>query len=239
MKNMVRAVLASSLFASTAAFSQDVQMNMNVHTDDDADTSSANITIKGPDGESMQMGGGVRMNVNVKGNATRTEQRRDERQEREEMREERDERRDEREERRDERRARRNDDDHQDSARGNSMSEMFRNCGTVTNDPGCTQRRDGQLPMDATTFNGVMQSLKGVSNELTREEMAEKMFKRNYLTALQFGKVLDLFQNELTRLDVAKQAAPHVVNPQHALGFSSKWKNSLTADEYVEVMSGQ
>lgn len=236
MKNMVRAVLASSLFASTAAFAQDVQMNMNVHTDDDADTSSANITIKGPDGESMQMGG-VRMNVNVKGNAARTEQRRDDRQEMRE--EEREERREEREERRDERRARRNDDDNQDGARGNSMSEMFRNCGTVTNDPGCTMRRDGQLPMDATTFSGVMQSLKGVSNELTREEMAEKMFKRNYLTALQLGKVLDLFQNELTRLDVAKQAAPHVVNPQHALGFSSKWKNSISADEYVELMSGQ
>jgi hypothetical protein len=234
MKNMVRAVLASSLFASTAAFAQDVQMNMNVHVDDDADMPSANVTIKGTDGQEgvdMQVHGGARMNVNVKGNATRTEQRREER----EARQEREERREEREERR----ARRSEDDNQDSARGNSMSELFRNCGTVTNDPGCTMRRDGQLPMDATTFSGVIQSLKAVSNELTREEMVEKMSKRNYFTALQFGKVLDLFQNELTRLDVAKEAAPHVVNPQHALGFSSKWKNSLTADEYVEVMSGQ
>jgi hypothetical protein len=84
-----------------------------------------------------------------------------------------------------------------------------------------------------------MKSLKAVGNELTREDMAEKMFKRNYLTAKQFGLVLDLFENELTRLDVAKNAAPHVVNPQHALGFSSKWDNSLNGEDYVEIMSAQ
>nr|WP_236673409.1 DUF4476 domain-containing protein [Comamonas sp. JC664] len=93
--------------------------------------------------------------------------------------------------------------------------------------------------MDAETFRGVLQSLKNTSNEITREEMAEKMFRRNYLTAKQFGRVLDLFSNEITRLDVAKNAAPHVVNPQHALGFSSKWNNSISGDEYIEIMTAQ
>jgi hypothetical protein len=51
--------------------------------------------------------------------------------------------------------------------------------------------------------------------------------------------LLDLFPNEITRLDVAKVAAPHVVNPQHALGFSTKWQNSISADEYTELISEQ
>jgi hypothetical protein len=30
-----------------------------------------------------------------------------------------------------------------------------------------------------------------------------------------------------------------VVNPQHALGFSSKWENELNGEDYVEIMSAQ
>jgi hypothetical protein len=109
----------------------------------------------------------------------------------------------------------------------------------IANDAGCTMTRDGQYPMDAETWRGFYQALKSQANELTREEMAEKMLKRNYLTAAQYGLVLDLFVNELTRLEVAKNAGPRVVNPQHALGFSSKWKNGLTAEEYTEMIAEQ
>ena len=115
---------------------------------------------------------------------------------------------------------------------------LFRDCGTGS-DPGCTLVKDGNLPMDAETFRGFISSLKATANELVREEMAEKMIRKNYLTALQFGRLLDLFTNELTRLDVAKVATPHVVNPQHALGFASKWNNSLTGAEYTELISDQ
>ncbi len=116
---------------------------------------------------------------------------------------------------------------------------VFRDCGVVANDPGCTMMRDGKYPMDAETWRGFYQSLKSQANELTREEMAEKMLKRNYLTAAQYGLVLDLFVNELTRLEVAKNAGTRVVNPQHALGFSAKWKNGLTAEEYTEMIAEQ
>jgi hypothetical protein len=51
--------------------------------------------------------------------------------------------------------------------------------------------------------------------------------------------LLDLFQNEISRLEVAKVAAAHVVNPQHALGFSSKWQNSISAGEYTDLISEQ
>jgi hypothetical protein len=99
--------------------------------------------------------------------------------------------------------------------------------------------RDGKYAMDAETWRGFYQSLKSQPNEITREEMTEKMLKRNYLTAAQLGLMLDLFPNEITRLDVAKNAATHVVNPQHALGFSSKWQNSISASEYTDLISEQ
>jgi hypothetical protein len=115
---------------------------------------------------------------------------------------------------------------------------VFRDCGTQR-DPGCGMTRDGKYPMDGETWRGFYQSLKTQPNEITREEMSEKMLKRNYLTAAQLSMLLDLFPNEITRLDVAKVAAAHVVNPQHALGFSSKWQNSISAGEYTDLISEQ
>ncbi|QSQ20026.1 DUF4476 domain-containing protein [Pyxidicoccus parkwayensis] len=231
MNHLTRALLASTLFLSSAAFAQDAEMNMNIQVDD-SDMPSANIQVKGmgPDGETQGVdmkvqAGGARVGVemNVQGGETRSSERVE---------------RHERHERRERREEPRYEEPQAMPARAPAYEPAFRDCGTGE-DSGCTTRRDGQFAMDAETFSGVMKSLKSTANELTREEMAEKMFRRNYLTAKQFGQVLDLFKNELTRLDVAKNAAPHVVNPQHALGFSSKWKNSLTGDEYVEVMTAQ
>lgn len=115
-----------------------------------------------------------------------------------------------------------------------------RDCGTGPNDPGCLMRKNGQLPMDGTTFAGILKSLKAQRNTITREEMANKMLARNYLTAAQLGLVIDAFSDHgITQLDVAKMAAPNVVNPQHALAHSTKFQNSISAEEYVEVMSAQ
>ncbi|MDX2011426.1 MAG: DUF4476 domain-containing protein [Myxococcaceae bacterium] len=116
---------------------------------------------------------------------------------------------------------------------------MVRDCGTGPNDPGCGLTRNGVMAMDAQVFSGFMRSLRAVMNELTREDMCEKMLARNGLTAMQLGQVLDLFNNEITRLDVAKTAASHVVNPQHALELSTKFNNSFSAEEFVEIYSGQ
>ncbi|MCP3139065.1 DUF4476 domain-containing protein [Pyxidicoccus xibeiensis] len=228
MNPLARAVIASSLFLSSVSFAQDVEMNMDVQVDD-SEMPSTRIKVKGmgPNGEEegvdmkVQAGGShVGVEMKVKGGERPYPEREEKR-----------ERRDRREEvRHEEREAR--------PVRGYASEPAFRDCGTGE-DPGCTLRRDGQLAMDAETFRGVLQALKSTGNEITREEMAEKMFKRNYLTAKQFGLVLDLFNNEITRLDVAKTAAPHVVNPQHSLGFASKWNNSISGDEYVELMTAQ
>lgn len=224
MTSLARAVIASSLFLSSVALAQEVEMNMNVQVDDQ-DMPSANITVKGMAADSEEgsvnvQAGGASINMKVKAPAVKVEAT------------------EEREERREERRERRERREPEVVHVKTVHAEPVRDCGTGE-DPGCTMKRNGEYAMDAETFRGILKALKASSNELTREDMAEKMFKRNYLTAKQFGLVLDLFENELTKLDVAKNAAPHVVNPQHALGFSSKWENDLNGEDYVEIMTAQ
>ncbi len=218
------------MFAASSAFAQNVGMSFQA---DDIDMPSTSITVEGmsPDGNTANVnmeirGGGTRMELNVSGTGMLPPPEHHERHERHERRE--------RREHREEVAPRHAPVQHVRHDR----EPAFRDCGT-DQDPGCTMRRDGQFAMDAETFRGFLQSLKATRNELTREEMVEKVMKRAYLTAKQFGLVLDLFQNEITRLDVAKTAAPRVVNPQHALGFSSKWRNSISADEYVELITQQ
>ncbi|WP_375758379.1 DUF4476 domain-containing protein [Corallococcus exercitus] len=231
MNRIVRAVLVSSLFVSSAGFAQDAEFNMQVDVDD-ADMPSARIKMKtttNVDGEETTTvkvrGGGTKMDVRVTGGMTggtmETESRTETRTETRGF-----SRSEPRDEPREERRA----------ERPMPSEPAFRDCG-VGSDEGCTTRRDGQLPMDASTWRGFYQSLKSENNELVRQEKAEKMLKRVYLTAAQFGLVLDLFNNEITRLEVAKVTAPHVVDPQHALGFSSKWRNSISGSEYTDIIT--
>jgi hypothetical protein len=113
-----------------------------------------------------------------------------------------------------------------------------RDCGTGV-DPGCLMSRNGQYPMDAQTYQGFLTSLKANPNELVRADIVESVLRTNAITALQLSAVLDLFDNELTRLDVAKTCAPKVVNPQHALGLAAKFQNTFNSQEYVELMTSQ
>jgi hypothetical protein len=220
MNPLARAVLASSLFVSSVALAQDVEMNMNVQVDDQ-DMPSANISVKtsAPTGDEANMNvqaGGARIEMKVKAPAVRVEV----------------------EEHHEERREVRRREPEVVHVKTVHTETAVRDCGTGE-DPGCTMKRKGEYAMDAETFRGIMKSLKATSNELVREDMAEKMLKKNYLTAKQYGLVLDLFENEITKLDVAKMAAPQVVNPQHALGFASKWDNELHGEDYVEIISAQ
>ena len=214
MTPFIRAVLASSLFVSSVSFAQEAGMDMQVDMDMQMDVNhqdmpGARIKIRTSGAE-----GDGNAAVRVRGGTTVTETRTETR-----------------------------TTTHSGRGHGETVhvreiqsEPSFRDCGTRS-DEGCTMRRDGQLPMDASTWRGFYQSLKSENNEIVREEKAGKMLKRVYLTAVQFGMVLDLFQNEITRLDVAKMAVPHVVNPQHALGFSSKWNNSISGSEYTDLIT--
>ncbi|RKI05242.1 DUF4476 domain-containing protein [Corallococcus sp. AB004] len=222
MNRIVRAALVSSLFVSSASFAQDAEFNMQVDINDQ-DMPSARIKMKtttNVDGEETTTvkvrGGGARMDVQMTGGTTESESYSETR-----------------------------TTETRREPRMHSRPEMpvaaeaapsHRDCGTRS-DEGCMMRRDGQYPMDASTWSGFYQSLKSENNEIVRQEKADKMLKRVYLTAMQFGMVLDLFKNEIVRLDVARIAAPHVVDPQHALGFSSKWRNSISGSEYTDIIT--
>jgi hypothetical protein len=114
-----------------------------------------------------------------------------------------------------------------------------RDCGTGPNDQGCGMPRNGLWAMDAQTWAGVYAALRNEMNELTRRDMANSMLTNQGLTAAQLAMMLDLFNNELIRLEVAKFAASRVTNPMHALGYSQRFHNSILGREYVEVMSRQ
>ncbi|RKH13315.1 DUF4476 domain-containing protein [Corallococcus sp. CA053C] len=211
MTPFVRAVLASSLFVSSVSFAQEVEMDMQVDADtQDMPAARIQIRTSGTDGEGSA-------SVRVRGGTTTTTETRTET-----------------------RTTTHSGRGHGETVQVREVQSepSFRDCGTRS-DEGCTTRRDGQFPMDASTWRGFYQSLKSESNEIVREEKAGKMLKRVYLTAVQFGMVLDLFNNEITRLDVAKVAAPHVVDPQHALGFSTKWNNSISGSEYTDLITEQ
>lgn len=117
---------------------------------------------------------------------------------------------------------------------------VARDCGTGPSDPGCVMQKNGRFPIDGAAFAGVLQTLRAQRNSIVREEMAKKMLTRHLLTAAQLGLVMDAFaDHEITLLEVASALAPNVVNPQHALGHSTKFHNSISAEEYVEVISAQ
>ena len=117
--------------------------------------------------------------------------------------------------------------------------QQQRDCGTGPQDPGCTMMRHGMLPMDGISWAGFYQAVRSQPNELVRQQTVSDVLRGQTLTALQLGLLMDVFSNELIRLDVVKVAAPRVVNPMHALGFSSKFQNSILGRDYVEVMTQQ
>jgi hypothetical protein len=82
-------------------------------------------------------------------------------------------------------------------------------------------------------------SLRGTMNEITRYQMLESLFGNQGVTAVQMGLLMDLFNNEITRLDVARFLASRVVNPQHTLGFSTRFQNSILGQDFVDTMAQQ
>ena len=141
-----------------------------------------------------------------------------------------------------ERRERRDDDDDTDGHNRrpptSQPTPIARDCG-IPNDAGCQMQRQGQWAMDRDVFGGFFESLKNTNSDLSRADMCKAVFRSNWVTAKQVGLVLELFNSDLTRLDVAKYAAPHTVNPQQALGLASKFGSSLLQTDFTKLMSEQ
>lgn len=116
---------------------------------------------------------------------------------------------------------------------------VVRDCGTGPDDAGCGVQRNGRWAMDAETFGGLMTTLKATSSEFTKKEMTENIVKGQALTAKQLGFVLDQFNSEFTKLEVAKLAVPVVVNPPAAIGLSVKFNSSFNRGEFVKLVTAQ
>ncbi len=114
-----------------------------------------------------------------------------------------------------------------------------RDCGLGADDPGCSQAKKGKLPLDGGEFLSLVKTLEKQNNEIIRQEMFEKMFKDTAVTARQMGKLLTLFNNEITRFEVATFLAPWVVNPRAALEHADKFNNAIYQGDFVELMTGQ
>jgi len=115
---------------------------------------------------------------------------------------------------------------------------QYRDCGTGA-DPGCALSRNGTFPMDAVTYRGVLAALRATPNELSRKEYCQTVLQREAVTAQQLGALLEQFPNELVRLEVARAAAPRVVDGRHALGLAATFRNTLLGQEFARLMAGQ
>lgn len=113
-----------------------------------------------------------------------------------------------------------------------------RDCGTGQ-DPGCAMSRDGQWPADAITYGGLMQALRANRSDFSKVDMVKNGFARMYLTAMQLGGVMDVFDSDFSRLEAVKSVAARVVNPQHALGFGSKFRSNMVSRDFIAVMAAQ
>ncbi|PZR18683.1 MAG: hypothetical protein DI536_02030 [Archangium gephyra] len=123
------------------------------------------------------------------------------------------------------------DDDERPSRR--DARPRRRDCGTGE-DPGCGS---DPAPMDAVAFRGLLDALRSNGNEYTRLDVLRNTLGHQRLTAAQLGPILDSFQNEFLKLDAAKAAVPRLVNPQHAFGHASRFRNTFIAADFTKLLS--
>ncbi len=114
------------------------------------------------------------------------------------------------------------------------LPSPLRACG-LPHDDGCVVARHGHFAMDAVRFQGLRTALSQTNNELVRADLCARALRADYLTARQLDALLGLFENELVRLDLAKTAAPHVVDPSRALELSLRFENELLRQDYLQL----
>jgi hypothetical protein len=129
------------------------------------------------------------------------------------------------------RRRRSREEDDEEEAPAPRRRAVARDCGTGQ-DPGCTADA-----MDAVAFRGLVSSLTANSNEYTKLDLLRNAVGSQRVTAAQLGPVLDQFQNEYLKLDAAKAVVPRLVDPSHALGHASKFRNSFIAADFSKLLA--
>ncbi|MGV3622686.1 MAG: hypothetical protein ACO1OB_17840 [Archangium sp.] len=125
------------------------------------------------------------------------------------------------------------EEEEEDVERPKRRVERRRDCGTG-DDPGCGFN---PAPMDAMAFRGLLDALRANGNEYTRLDVLRNTVVNQRITAAQLGPILDSFQNEFLKLDAAKAAVPRLVNPQHAFGHASRFRNTFIAADFTRLLS--
>jgi hypothetical protein len=114
-----------------------------------------------------------------------------------------------------------------------------RDCGLGLDDPGCTMIRGGGQAMLKPEYDGFYASLRAQLSESSRAAMVRDTLTTRWITSRQLGQILDLFVGENNRLDAARFALPHVVDPSNALGFGTKFLSSSRQRDYNQLVSSQ
>jgi hypothetical protein len=114
-----------------------------------------------------------------------------------------------------------------------------RDCGLGLDDPGCALTRAGGQAMLKAEYDGFMASLRANLSESARGGMVRDTMRTRFITARQLGAILDLFLGENNKLDAARNAMPHVIDPNNAMGYGTKFISSSRQREYNQLVSSQ
>jgi len=106
------------------------------------------------------------------------------------------------------------------------------NCGAGSDDPGCAMNRNGSKPLDQREFTATLDNLRRHREENQRHNELGPLFNNRVMTARQLGALIDLFPNEAVKLEVAKERARSVLDPEHLRVFGAHFHNPSYRQQY-------
>jgi len=110
-----------------------------------------------------------------------------------------------------------------------------RDCGTGPDDPGCQDPR----AMNKPVWQGFLAMIRAEFSVFQRQRLIESRLSNEYVTARQFGQMLEEIMSDHLKLEVTRNTASHVIDPQNALGLSSKFGSPFSRDDFVKLMGEQ
>ena len=103
-------------------------------------------------------------------------------------------------------------------------------------DAACEMSRNGKYPMDRQVFDHVLGRLKAAKDDDARQKAAGKELGDRYVTVMQLGRILDLFENEVIMVDVVKSVAKRVVDTKNADAIKRRFDDEKRGEEAAEAI---
>lgn len=97
----------------------------------------------------------------------------------------------------------------------------------------------GYTAMSPTDFMMLKQSVLHANFESTRLETAKMALANNYLTSQQVASIMNLFWFESTKLDFAKAAYNHVVDPQNYFQVNNEFSFDSSVSELSHYLAAR